>query len=746
MTDQWFLQDIRHLVAKRNRVVILDPMAKCEFLLPLLNGEACEVLKTDSRLIEQWQSAQEELLLRYQAETKHKDKAVVFYTTRPSEKLSFLFDYCHTHGCLDLSNPYEWLRKKIFSNTGMQISLDNPMLLTAAKLGIGKNVAWWKKVLQNLEDLVSLNEELLPFLNNPESFLKSKDPDVRRLFEEKLSELLGRPYMKKPPKTIASEVAAFIFDGLAANEISEDLLSLYYKWVDSETYSQSLADYLSSYKLGDDANPWSAHPDHCFKELDKEALRQICENISNKKFIYEKLVKVRQRTLNTKVRRLIPYWWFDIITLLEYDPTPITNCNNFKDIVEFYTQHFHKVDRAVRNLYENFLHEQPIMRPLQEYYEGLNREVLQKWFEYAGQYKSDQQGFLVNLLKNAKPLTAVIVGDGVRYEIAEFVAKSLEKHYRVDRKTMLADMPSETEHNMSALYVGNNEAIAIHKHRGKKLAEITGRDIRFMSLEAVDYGLNADYLVLTYKDIDDTGEKLQHGALKLFKEFEKVMKEKIDLLLKIGYKEVHLVTDHGFVLTGLLDESDKIEPAATGEKEVHERFIRTVEKPSDTDWITFERPYGKFSYVAVAKNHRPFKSRGMYGFSHGGFTPQEVIIPNFVFRQDDVVVTGLGVNIANKAELSDVAGDNFGLKIMAAEATSDLFASVRKIKIILYSDNINFSSSSIITINAGTTHSLEFSFEGHKKVSVVVVDADTQEQLDSARVNKSEARDMGGLM
>ncbi|MGI8493799.1 MAG: hypothetical protein ACR2L1_00615, partial [Pyrinomonadaceae bacterium] len=190
MTDNWFIQDVEKLLARRNRIVILDPAAQCGFLVSLLEGKDIIVLKTDGDLKEHWQQVKEELFLRYEAETEHAAKPVVFYATRPPEKLSFLFDYCYTHGTLDLTNPGEWLKKKLFTHTNLQVSFDNPMLLTAAKLGIGKDLAWWKKVLQNLEDLVNLEDELLPFLNDPKNYLGGIEKDVRRLFEEKLFELL----------------------------------------------------------------------------------------------------------------------------------------------------------------------------------------------------------------------------------------------------------------------------------------------------------------------------------------------------------------------------------------------------------------------------------------------------------------------------------------------------------------------------------------------------------------------------
>jgi hypothetical protein len=277
------------------------------------------------------------------------------------------------------------------------------------------------------------------------------------------------------------------------------------------------------------------------------------------------------------------------------------------------------------------------------------------------------------------------------------------------------------------------------------LSEITGKEITYLNLEALHYGIKADYLVLTYKDIDSAGEKLQMGALKLFSEFEKVLTEKIKLLLNMGFHQVHLVTDHGFVLTGLLDESDKIEPVATGKKEVHERFIRTEDQQNDKDWLKYDRPYAEFNYVYAAKSHRPFKSKGVYGFSHGGFTPQEIILPNFVFSKEAESIKGLEVSITNKKELIEVTGELFGLKIQANSNENTLFTGSRKIQLLLYANNVTYSSSNIITIESGAMQSFDFSFGGHSEVIAVVVDANTQEQIDSVKIKKSNARDLGGL-
>ena len=747
MIDKWFLADLEQQMKRRKRVVILDPTGQCGFLLHNAAKKGYVLLPTDGNLSESWQMVKEELFLRYAAETEHKDAPVVFYATRPIDKLSFLYDYCFTHGLLDLSNPAEWLRQKLFTHTGLQVQMDPVKLLAAGKISEGKDLAWWKKILQNLEELINLDEELLPFLHAPESYLNGMDKDIRKIFEEKVFSLLGQPPMSKPPKTLANEVVKKLFDGLAENNVSSDLLNLYYKWVDSENYSPSLVEYISAYPLKDSLDPWAAHRDHCFAELDRKALRQLTEQLANKSFRAAKLPLIKDRSASAKAKRFIPPWWQDAVTLLECDCHALTACHSLESVVGFYTQNFAAADRAMRHLYAHFLQEQSIIRPWQDYYEGLNHELLQKWFEYAAAYQSDQQGTLVNLIKSTKPEIAVIVGDGVRYEIADQVATELEKHCKVDRRVMLAGMPSETEHNMSALYLDSDKVLSVHKDREQALTAATGKNIVYKKLDSLSYVDRVDYLVLTYKDIDSAGEELQMGALKLFDEFERLLVEKTRQLLGMGYREVHLVTDHGFVLTGLLEEADKISADATGKKDVGERFIRTVEKQPHPQWIGFAESYGEYSYVYAAKNHRPFKSKGCYGYAHGGFTPQEIILPKFTFRKEKPATAGLAVAVVNKQELTDVVGDHFAIKLQAAAPkVSDLFSQQRKLYVALYAGGVSCGQSNIVNMEPGGAISLEFSLQGKTELQAIVLDADSQEQLDRVNVKKSASRDLGGLL
>ena len=65
---------------------------------------------------------------------------------------------------------------------------------------------------------------------------------------------------------------------------------------------------------------------------------------------------------------------------------------------------------------------------------------------------------------------------------------------------------------------------------------------------------------------------------------------------------------------------------------------------------------------------------------------------------------------------------------------------------MLYANGANFGSSNILTIEPGATQSIEFSFNGNKEVQAILLDATTQEQLDTVKITKSNARDLGGLL
>ncbi|MDM1526683.1 PglZ domain-containing protein [Myroides odoratimimus] len=742
MVDQWIQQELQHKLSRRNLVVVVDPDGQLEQLLPMWEQQVSQLITVDATLKEEWQRVKEELFIRVAIEQAPKEPTIV-YSQRLKTQLSFLFDYTETHGLLDYTNAEQWLRQKLFAETGLQIQLSKEELLTAAKASIGKDIKWWKSVVQGLADVVNLEHEILPLIANPEACEQQQAEEVILYVRQKLFAFVAQPISDKPLKVLVQEVVEQMLQNIVHSKTKEDKV-WYTNWLDSNQYIPVLKQYVKHFTLPLGINHWEVESNHCFEEIDRRQLVDVVANLHNVAFKTKYHSTIKKRIGNLR-NPLVPTWWKDISIVLSFDPSKISKLFSLKEVVVYYTTEYQALDRAIRNLYQDFLNEDSILKPIQEYYQSINQELIDKWFTYKDDYQSNQQGYLVDLIKNSTKKLAVIVGDGVRWEIAEAVANAIDKTYEVQKQVMLADLPSETEHNMSALYVGDQQVLAKQSDREKELLKRTGKDITFKKLVDTNATTQDPILVLTYKDIDSAGEKLQLDAIKLFAEFEKVLITKIEELLRAGYEEVHLVTDHGFVLTGLLSDADKLEVHIDGNHSKSERYIRSVEKQHTDILWSIPKAYDLYQYINVAQSDRPFRTPGLYGFAHGGFAPQEVIIPNFMFKRKGNAQPALQVFISNKNQLADVSGEYFKIKLETQASGDSLFDGQRTINITLYQNNIPMQSVEAITIQKDQQWDKEFGFEGHQQIVVLIEDATTKEKIDQVVVNKSSARDMGGL-
>lgn len=737
MIEKWLRNEIDKKICNSNRIVILDQSSRWKFLVDAACTDIC--LYSTKDYSSKWQQKQDELFLRHEIEKNHKNDQVVIYVSRELAADSFLIEYAKTGGCIELAT--EWVRDVLLKETSLQVSLTDDELYTACQLGIFKDINWWKKVVQKIEGLLSIENDILDFFDNPNGFLESKTPEVKNLYIQEFCKLLQQPVQDKPADTFASEIARHIFTGILEGNISEKEYVIYCKWIDSRNHESSFKKYLGEYQLPSTIDIDKVKDNHCFDVVDKKYLTKLVENINNASEVKNILDKIKKRLRFKKSNPYIAKWWQDIADIMDF--TVVCNDASIDGISRYYTVEFSKTDRSMRRILTYLKADINIVKPIQEYYERMNQDLLKSWFAHYGEYQESQKGYLVNLIKNTSKKIAIIVGDGVRYEVADSVASRVASDISVDKKFMYAGLPSETEHNMSALYTTDGEIIAEKKEREKKLSDETGKDITYMQLDEVNGTTDGEILVLTYKDIDDAGEKMQQGMLRLVDEFEDILVEKIQLLLHLGYKEVHLVTDHGFVLTGILEESDKIPTDdISGGKKVSERYIRSVDEQSGSKYISIEEHYENYNYVNFAKSSRPFVSTGKYGYSHGGFTPQEVVIPNFVFTYNKQ--NQMDVDITNKKDLIDIAGNILTVKFSSGEA-KNVLSYHRKVRVLLYVGDKIVDKSSIISISPGSQEKVELSLDSATEGVVVIIDEDTKDQLDKAKVTKSQMRDLGGL-
>lgn len=744
MLDKWFLKDINAILDEKSIIVLLDESAQAEFLLDCLPNKIT---------VHRCQDELEELHVKYLIEKSGADgKKHLIYTNTPLDKVRYVREYCETNGMLQVKYLYSYIKGKVHHHLGLNLNLEEKEIASAGKISIGKDQTYWMDLChKGATQIFDLEKELVGFLNDPQQYIDGFDENVKKVFYQNVHEAIGEHNTNKPAQTLADEVARKILAGLLENKLPPLLEKVYFRWLDSVANQASFQRYLSKFKLPASAKLWQVHPAHPFKAIDKRQLQEVAQHLQDKGYLEGKKAWIKARARNPIARQMGATWWEPVLTLLNYDTRPLARLDSLEDCIQAYTTDFFRVDCAIRELYTEFLPDKAIMAPLQEYYQHhLLPIFLEKWFQYIPAYQPAQTGLLSRLINENEEKTAVVVGDGITYEIALKAKARLKGPFHFVEKGdsyILAGYPSETEHNMSQLYVASGEVMAVHSKREKYLLEAhPDKDIGFMPLEQVNEAADRHhYLICTYKDLDDLGEKKQQQALKYFTTMEDTLVEKIEQLLRNGYQKVYLVSDHGFVLTGLLSEADKISSKVEGDAKVSERYIRTKEDPKDPNLATFPQDYEKYRYISFSQNISPFKTPGVYGYSHGGLAPQELITPFFCW---EAVKTAkqLLVSVVNKADLRSVLGNLFSVKLQGMAEENDLFQSERKVQLLLFHGKEQVMKSDIITIRNGQNLQKEFEFDGKDTLELRVIDANTKETLDSATVAQDKGRDLGGLI
>jgi hypothetical protein len=758
MIDTWFKDDFQRILAKHSVAVFIDESGEADFLLKSLKND-CTVYRANGELDELEAKYRIEKALQDNPASNHK---FLIYTQVAKDDLTFAREYCETNGCIEIRYLQNYIKDKVHQTLNLNINLPKDELIAAAKISVGKDRTYWMDLShKGASEIFDLDTELLPFVHDPEGYATEKyDAQLRDTFYRKVNELLGQEYIDKPAATLAGEVVTAMLDGLAANSCDKTLLSVYCNWLDSMSYRDSFGPYLAKYlakcPLDKSTDVWQVNPDHPFRQVDEAWLKEIGTKLANKALsqneIANLVARLKPRHQSKQAQALGIVFWSDIITLLDFDPKDMAYLSSFSECVEFYKKHFCPLDTAIRNLYTEFLQQRDALEPFQELYKEYVSLFLDKWFKYLEQYKEDQTGILQRIIDDNSNKIAVIVGDGVAYEIAEQVAlkvKRLNGHSTLTRQSILADCPSETENNMSHIYMANGVVEAVQKKRERYLsAQNSNITIDYSRLDEVsDEALAGQVLICTYKDIDDMGDKLNHKALKYFPESIDFFAEKIIQLLNIGYVKVHLITDHGFVLTGLLSEADKITDKPSGINYIDERFIWAVDKQEDftPKFVEVAKGYQDYNYLYFSRNLNPFKTPGTYGFAHGGLAPQELVTPYFCWEQESDGMGELSVVISNKADLASVAGELYQIKLSADNGEGNMFTLERKVLLLFFADRSQVNKSDVIALQSNGQITKEYTFDGRDEIEVQLVDAITKQQLDRVKIKKNNDRDLGGL-
>lgn len=722
MFREWLIQDIERAAVKSDRVVISDPS---KFLAGFSSFSGYDLITLNSNA--------EEMEARIAAQTVHSGKKVILLCFFPKHDIRHLLEFAGIGAYVDFDNPDSYIRKKLYESLGVNVGLPEAKLLLSAKLSDGKDLRWWKGIVNEAIEPLDKYELLPGFIENPVRFKEMTDEDVYAVFRDELFKLMDKTPRPLDAQALLRELADTIFTGLAYNTINEPLLKLYYWWTNSSNLQETMKALASEWRFPVNVSPKTAHPDHPFAALDRKAIIEIGQCLRNNASYIDLADAIRKRLKSNYAKAFKPAWLGDLLVLLDFDSTGMYRYDNLTKVAEYYRSKFSKLDTAMRHLYNSWLSEPELLRPLQELYESHLKSLLSVWFSYApSAYQSSQLGIVAQALTEGNKV-AVMVCDGLRLEIAEAIAAKLKNTAEISHAVRYAKLPSVTENGMSALF-GIDEVVTTTAPRFAKLQE-TFPDIDIRWFDRFGSDVSAQKLVVLYGDIDNVGEHKGLAGLKDINNYEAELADTIRRLHGIGYQKVFLTSDHGFVITGILDEANKI-IAPTG-VDVKERFFITDEFINDSGFIRREDNFPGSSYQYYAKSDKPFKTRGAYGYAHGGFTPQECLIPMYCFNSLRGA-SSLKVEIENKVELSAVTGQYFSVKLSGNDNSKG-----KRLRVHLYVDGFSVNAN-IVKISDTGDATTEFEVESGN-MSIIVQDIDSGAQLDSAPVIKSHSRDIDDL-
>jgi len=244
---------------------------------------------------------------------------------------------------------------------------------------------------------------------------------------------------------------------------------------------------------------------------------------------------------------------------------------------------------------------------------------------------------------------AVILADGLRYDCA-LSFEELLSDYKVTVEPIGAAIPTVTSIGMTALLPLTKTSVEVEITNNTFHPKVQGRDTSVLANRiAILTELGADC-----RDINDVEaqssnpqelsellvvfghdelDKIGHGSAEnLIRHVQVEVQRLARLIRKLhrwGYEEVHVVTDHGFILMGDENRPEDV-PCNKDWCLLRKERFALVPAAADLPLVMFPFPWDETLKVAVPPGRAFFK--GEKTFSHGGATLQELVIPHLISR------------------------------------------------------------------------------------------------------------------
>jgi hypothetical protein len=741
MLYNWFKSDIKKLFQNSDRVVLIDKEKEYDFLVDELENEQdIKILIVDDFV--------SDLLVKYKIEKEIEGKKVLIHSyivpSDKDERQYMIQEYAATGDFFKHKLDRYIAEKASLLDSRHRLTAND--IILAGKVSMKDEYAsfdYWENIKNHGKKAIlgKFDDIILDFLCDYDTYLKKLPTGGKELLYELIGEYIGRiPDIDTEPKVIIKEFTNKIFDNILYKK--NETYSIYRKWLNSVKHRDRLKSFLDNYQVAKDVNAWSINPDHPFKDIDYSCLEDIAKQILNKEEISKEYIDFIKIRIQKKEGMDIAgsNYWEAIYELIKFNGKESHKIEDITDFVESYKSELYKLDKAFRIISEKLLNNKEVKKAFYLLYREKSVPYLKKWFDLFSNYRENQTDFLFREIFSKSEDKAVIIGDALSYEVSQEIVKKIKKYeMEVSNRIISGNYPSTTINNMSALFgspISNKR-----KEREKSLNERLKKNLQVFNLDEIEFNkLDVNLPSVIYgQDIDSISEKNHESALKYYSVFIETVVEKIKLLLDAGYSEVHLTTDHGFVLNFEIDESDKyISPV---EGNIKDRYILSNEKKESIDnYVIKENNTEGYSYAYYPKGIDPIKSTQKYGFSHGGISPQELLLPHIIFKKKSI--NELKVYISNKSKLKHIASNNFKIEVEAEKTDQIEFNTKSRDVIIKIENNKEIVSEEEFTINNGETKHFSRSIQ-LDNYTIMIQDNDSKEILDSVIGKKEELR--GGI-
>lgn len=585
-------------------------------------------------------------------------------------------------------------------------------------------------------------------------------------------EILEKPDsdLEKYYKGKTNEIYIFVSFLLQNKECSEKIKEIFYE-LGEELDIKSVIDKLEveALVLGT-----------AFEYFDKLTIKYIAENLNSEVANYERYLKyINIRLDNTLYRsKYFDYYkmLITVINLLKIKDELVIRDKSIDGIFEEYINIYYMIDR----LYRDFIVSYDVIKGKNsnELFDNLERKISQFYEKdyleallsvWTDNFTTEsglplQKDFYNEYIKNSDTRVAVIISDGLRYEIGEEIAEKLKKEAsakEINLKAMLTGLPSITQVGMANLLPNNERVIdplrklytisginTINTESREKILKLSCeessaiifKDFKNMSRNEQDEFVKGKRVIYIYHDnIDGIGDKSKTED-ETFEACDMAIKDIVGiskLLSSLGIVNIYITSDHGFLYERkVVEEYNKIEldksevePVVIGkryalyEKEIEQKGCITIK--IDDYFGVFPR-----------KNQRIKASGSGLQFVHGGISPQEMIVPVIQYRSGIHSKKAEKVRVRIKESIGKITSNLNKFTLYQLDPVSIKNKVVeRDIIAGLYDGDIRVSNEVKIRLNAteeNFQHDFRLTLSGdHEKVTLKIMDLETGEILDS---------------